>query len=212
VAFAGSVIRAARVRAADLTIVLRARRLHDFVAKGDPAMRLMTSGLVAITLAAMPMTAAAGPGDQNAQEQQEEQPQPQQQQAPQQVPQQTEEDTFEYESSSGPRLGIMVTGLTQELRSFYGVPDDRGVLVARVAPHSPAARAGIRVGDILVGVRSSTIANADDVLQVLSSMQRGEAFPLTIVRDHRAMTLQAKLPSKEHMHNQTKLADPDQRC
>jgi membrane-associated protease RseP (regulator of RpoE activity) len=173
-------------------------------------MRLMTSGLFAIAVAAMPLTASAGPGDENAQEQQEQQQpqqqqpqqqQPQQQQPQQQQPQQTDEDTFEYSSSSGPRLGIMVTGLTQELRSFYGVPDDRGVLVARVAPHSPAARAGLRVGDILVGVRSSTISNADDVLQVLSGMQRGEMFPLTIVRDHRAMTLQAKLPTKARMHD-----------
>jgi C-terminal processing protease CtpA/Prc len=189
---------------------LRARRLHAFVAKGE-TMRLMTSGLVAIALAALPMTASAGPGDQNAQEQQEEQEQQPQQQ--QQTPQQTEEDTFEYWSSSGPRLGIMVTALTPELRSFYGVPDDRGVLVARVAPHSPAARAGLHVGDILVGVRSSTITGADDVLQVLSTMQRGEAFPLTIVRDHRAMTLQAKLPTREHMRNrdQAKL-EQDPHC
>ena len=65
-------------------------------------------------------------------EQQQGQQHPQQQHADTEQPQ-LSEDSFEYESSSGPRLGIMVTGLSPELRSFYGV-------VATVAPWSDESR------------------------------------------------------------------------
>ncbi len=136
-------------------------------------MRWMTTGLIGVALAAAPITAFAGPDQQ-----------------------QTTEDTFEYEASSGPRLGIMVTGLTTELRSYYGAPSDRGVLVARVATNSPAARAGLRVGDVVTAVHGQSITAADDVIDVLSNLNRGETFSIDIIRDKKPMTLQAKLPGQ----------------
>lgn len=139
-------------------------------------MRWMTSGLLALALAATPFTAYAQP----------DQPQ-------------TQQDTFEYEASSGPRLGIMVTGLSQELRAYYGAPSDRGVLVARVAPNSPAARAGLRVGDVVTAVSGQSIGGADDVIGVLSNLDRGETFSIDIIRDKKALTLQAKLPGQRQV-------------
>ena len=135
-------------------------------------MRWMTSGLFGLALASIPITALAQPD------------------------QQTQEDTFEYEAASGPRLGIMVTGLTPELRSHYGAPNDRGVLVARVGQNSAAARAGLRVGDVVTAVRGQSITAADDVIDVLSNLNRGETFSIDIIRDKKPMTLQAKLPNQ----------------
>jgi len=54
---------------------------------------------------------------------------------------------FEWSTSQDSRLGVMVIGLNSELRSFFGAPKDRGLLVAQVAPDSPAARAGIQLDE-----------------------------------------------------------------
>jgi S1-C subfamily serine protease len=102
-------------------------------------------------------------------------------------------DTFEYESASGAHLGVMVTALTSDLRSFYGAPADRGVLIAKVEQGSPAARANLHVGDIVIAVKDNAITGADDLINALDNMDKGVAFPLTVVRDHKQITLQATI-------------------
>jgi membrane-associated protease RseP (regulator of RpoE activity) len=163
-------------------------------------MRWMTSTLIALGMACAP-TAYAHPQPQ-AQDDEQVPDQSQAQandpwantQAPgAQQPAQQPMDTYEWSAASGPRLGIMVTGLTPELRQFYGAPTERGVLVARVVPGSPAARAGLRVGDVLVAVDRRPISAAEDIIGTLSSVDRNQMFPLRIVRDHQMMTIRAQL-------------------
>src|SRR5262245_19487116 len=52
-------------------------------------------------------------------------------------------------SSRDGRLGVMVMELTPELRAYFGAPRDSGLLIAQVVPDSAAARAGVRVGDVI---------------------------------------------------------------
>jgi membrane-associated protease RseP (regulator of RpoE activity) len=161
----------------------------------------MTSGLMAAVLAALPATAMARPDGSQSQDQSEqnqaadENSQP----APATGQKSPEFDRFEWTQTSGPRLGITIIGLTPELRAFYGAPKDRGVVVAHVEPRSPAARAGLRVGDILIGVQGESIASASDVLGALWSINRGERVPLTVIRNDETVRLQAMLPSSKPM-------------
>jgi membrane-associated protease RseP (regulator of RpoE activity) len=160
-------------------------------------MRWMTSTLIALGMACPP-TAYAHPqarAQDDNQGQDQSQPQANDPWANNQAPgaQQQPMDTYEWSAASGPRLGIMVTGLTPELRQFYGAPAERGVLVARVVPGSPAARAGLRVGDVLVTVDRRPISAAEDILGTLSSLDRNQMFPMRIVRDHQMITIRAQL-------------------
>ena len=56
-------------------------------------------------------------------------------------------DTFEWSTSKG-RLGVLVMSLTPELRKHFGAAEDRGAMIARVEPLSPAALAGLKPGDV----------------------------------------------------------------
>jgi S1-C subfamily serine protease len=91
----------------------------------------------------------------------------------------------------GPRLGLQLIGLTPDLRSFYGAPPDRGVLVAAVEAHSAADRAKLRVGDVLVSVQGRAIESAGDASEALSRHAEGQPVALAIVRDHELITTQA---------------------
>src|SRR5262245_35092128 len=56
-----------------------------------------------------------------------------------------------YEPAAFPRrIGVQVQPLTPELREFFGVEGDAGLLVAAVEARSPAADAGLRAGDVIV--------------------------------------------------------------
>lgn len=106
-----------------------------------------------------------------------------------------EVETYEWSQmySSKGRLGIMVMSLTPELRKHYGALDDRGVLVARVEPGSAAATAGLAVGDVLVEVRGKPVDEASDVIQTLGGLKKGDAVPITVLRDRKRLTLTAKM-------------------
>jgi membrane-associated protease RseP (regulator of RpoE activity) len=96
-------------------------------------------------------------------------------------------------STAKARLGVMVMSLTPELRMHFNAPEDRGVLVARVEPSTPAATAGIEVGDVIVAVRGEKIDAAPDVLSALADVRAGAHATIELVRDGKSRTLDATL-------------------
>lgn len=103
-------------------------------------------------------------------------------------------ETFEWSSvTSRARLGVMVIGITPELRKHFGAAEDRGVLVGRVAPKSAAEAAGLEVGDVLVEVGGNAVDSAGDVLSALAPVKQGEGISLAVIRDRKPLTLHATL-------------------
>jgi S1-C subfamily serine protease len=65
---------------------------------------------------------------------------------------------------------------------FHKLERDRGVLVAELDPNSPAARAGVRQGDIIVGFKGRPIATIDDLHKRLVAAEIGVPSPVMILR------------------------------
>lgn len=137
-------------------------------------MRRFQALLIAAGLAAAPASAAAGPSDSLSRSPHSSYTQ------------------FEWSTSKG-RLGVMVMSLTPELRTHFGAPADRGVLVAQVQPGTPAASAGVAVGDVIVEIGGTAVDSAGDVLDALARVDRGKAVTVNVVRDGKARALQATL-------------------
>jgi S1-C subfamily serine protease len=102
----------------------------------------------------------------------------------------------------------MVMSLTPELRSHFGAASDKGVLVAKVEPGSAAAKAGIKVGDVLVDVKGNTVDEASDVIAALSDAKSGDAVKIGLVRDHKQMSLDATIGSTSSAKTSAK-KEPD---
>jgi membrane-associated protease RseP (regulator of RpoE activity) len=116
--------------------------------------------------------------------------------------QEQDEDFAETEPVDGQgKLGILVITVTPELRRFFGVASDRGVLVARVEPNSAAARASIQVGDVLVRVGAQVIRASDDVVQAITARQGGR-LRITVVRQGRPVHLIAFVSTGTTNQNQ----------
>jgi membrane-associated protease RseP (regulator of RpoE activity) len=81
------------------------------------------------------------------------------------------------------RIGIHVQPMTPELRDYFGVSSDRGVLVTRVEEGRPAERAGVRVGDVIVAVNEEPVRRPYDLVRVLARVPRDGDAALTVVRD-----------------------------
>lgn len=91
-----------------------------------------------------------------------------------------------------PKLGVELVEPTPELRQYMGGGEEAGVLVSKVLSGTPAARAGIRVGDLIVSVAGHEVADAAELRQALEDKQ-GETFDLEVIRDRRRMTIKVTI-------------------
>jgi molecular chaperone GrpE (heat shock protein) len=91
------------------------------------------------------------------------------------------------------RQGIVVEPLSPQLCDFFGVPQNRGVLVRSVDKGSPGAQAGLKAGDVIVKVNHETIHDVADWRRALKG-QNGKVA-LGIVRDKKEQVLTINLPA-----------------
>lgn len=83
-----------------------------------------------------------------------------------------------------PRLGVAVAPprVARRLRSSVGLPDRDGVLIRAVQEESPAARAGLRRGDLIVAAAGDPLRGVEGLYQALDSARPTAALELTVVR------------------------------
>ncbi len=72
---------------------------------------------------------------------------------------------------------------------FYNLPQETGVVVLGVEERSPAQRAGLRDGDVIVALNEKPVAGVDDLHRLLTDAQVGAQCVLTVIRHTERMTL-----------------------
>lgn len=95
------------------------------------------------------------------------------------------------------RLGVQVSSMTAELRKFLGAKEEAGILVQRVESESPASRAGMKVGDIVVAVDGKAIGEIGEVAEALADRKKGDKVDVVVVRKKKRRTLRVELQEDE---------------
>ena len=82
------------------------------------------------------------------------------------------------------RLGIATQSLTPQLSEYFGTKG--GVLVTSVQPDSPAAKAGLKAGDVITTIEGRKVENFSDLIDVVQRADDGASLKLGYVRDKKA--------------------------
>jgi hypothetical protein len=84
--------------------------------------------------------------------------------------------------------GAQLADVDPAMESYFGTTE--GVLVLRVGVRTPAANAGLRPGDVIIGINDSAVTNATELRQRMADVPRGEPIRLEVLRERRAMRLE----------------------
>jgi len=101
-------------------------------------------------------------------------------------------------------LGVMIQDVTKDLADAYGLPKPAGALVAKVLPDSPAVKAGLQEGDVIMAFDHQEIGLSSELPQLIGRAKVGQKYPLTIMRDHKQIDLPflvAALPADQEADN-----------
>jgi serine protease Do len=92
-------------------------------------------------------------------------------------------------------LGVAIQRITPAIARSLGMDPDHpaGALVAAVTPNSPAAKAGIKQGDVVVGAGGHPVKNLNDLPRRVAAAPLGQKFDMTIRRDRKESTIAATI-------------------
>jgi serine protease Do len=88
-------------------------------------------------------------------------------------------------------LGIEAESLNDQLAQYFGVKE--GVLVRRVLKGTPAEKAGLKAGDVIIRIDDTAVNDPQDITRKLRSLREKKTFALAVVREHKEMTIQVTI-------------------
>ncbi len=95
-------------------------------------------------------------------------------------------------------LGVEMSGVDQESYRYLGLKSPRGVVIRRVVAKTPAERAGLQPGDVILKMNGTLIEDPSILIEKIQEVPVGEEARLLIVRKGEEMTLMVRLEEMGH--------------
>jgi serine protease Do len=95
-------------------------------------------------------------------------------------------------------LGVKIQNLSAATREAFGLSDKfTGVLIADVFEGQPAARAGVKRGDVVVSINGVNVDDVNELRNTVASIDPGKSVPLVVMRDGKEIELSVRLGERD---------------
>jgi serine protease Do len=106
-------------------------------------------------------------------------------------------------------MGVGIQDLTPELAQYYGLKDQKGVLVTQVFPGDPADKAGIKVKDVIIAVDGKPVGTGRELSSAVAGMAVGKDVPVKLLRDGKEQTVKVQLAERKDTEETAKGPAPE---
>lgn len=90
-------------------------------------------------------------------------------------------------------IGIYLEEINRELSEYFGVKKGRGLLVAKITKDSPAEKAGLKVGDVIIKADGIRTERARDLTRVIQDKEKGERIKLELLRNKKVRSVEVEI-------------------
>ena len=90
-------------------------------------------------------------------------------------------------------MGVQIQPVSQEIADGLGLSSAKGALIAQADPGTPAARAGLKSGDVIIALNGQPIDDSRDLSRKVGALKPGDTVTLRFVRQGREQTAEVKL-------------------
>ncbi len=95
---------------------------------------------------------------------------------------------FSFDFGNSRRIGVSTMQLTKQLADYFGITSGKGVLVTTVVDDGPAAKAGVKAGDVITAIEGEAVDSPGDLSRVINRKKEGDVS-LTIIRNKAQQTI-----------------------
>jgi len=92
-----------------------------------------------------------------------------------------------------PYLGVNVQDVTEDLAEYFGLKEAKGAIVTDVVEGSPADKAGLRRGDVILSVDDQEVTDADTLVSLIQSKKIGDKAVLLVSRNGQTQFIQVTI-------------------
>ena len=107
------------------------------------------------------------------------------------------EQIVEYGEVKRGRLGVYLQDLTSDLANAFGMEQLEGSVISQVMPGSPAEKAGLRAGDVVVSVNNRPVSNTSDLRNIIGLLRVGRKVNLEIIRNGKRKNITAVITEQK---------------
>ena len=109
----------------------------------------------------------------------------------------TRPDVFRFGFEHRKFIGVGVQELNPELSEYFGIEKGTGILVSSVDKDGPAAKAGLKVGDVIIAVDGNRMERSQDLVKLIQDKEKGEKISIEYLRNKKKRTVDVEVEVEE---------------
>ena len=94
-------------------------------------------------------------------------------------------------------IGVYLEEINKELSEYFGIKTGRGLLVSKIHEDSPAEKAGLKVGDVIIKADGVRVKSIRDLSGLIQDKEKGDRVKIEFLRDRKRKSVEVKIEEEE---------------
>lgn len=106
-------------------------------------------------------------------------------------------EVFRFGVAQRKYIGVGIQDLTPELSEFFGIDEGTGILISSIEKGSPAEKAGLKAGDVIISAGGERMENRQDLVELIQKKEKGDKITIEYLRDKSKRKVEVEIDEEE---------------